>query len=167
MSANESDLDLMSLLDPRCVACQVECTDAEAALRQAAALLERVGAVSAEYADQVVAREREYATGLPTQPVGVALPHADRGIVRSAISVLTLHNPILFREMGSDDRQVLVALVIMLALPAGEKHVQAIGTLAEIIQQPGALDEMVGANTPAQLYQVLIKWTTGRRPAST
>src|SRR5579862_6898362 len=73
-----TDIDVASLLDPRCVATDCACVDATDALRQAAALLARVAAVTDDYADAVIAREADYPTGLPTEPVGVALPHADR-----------------------------------------------------------------------------------------
>ena len=157
--SRQDSLELDALLDASCVAARETCADDAAAIRRAAALLVQAGAVTEEYADAVIAREREFPTGLPTQPIGVALPHADRGVQRPAIALMTLQEPVLFYEMGTGERQIPVTLVIMLALPSGDAHVQAIGALAEIIQQPGFVKEVINAQTPDQLYEIFQHWT--------
>jgi PTS system galactitol-specific IIA component len=159
-SSDPDSLELNTLLDTGCVAVHESCADDAEAIRRAAALLVLTGAVTEEYADAAMDREREFPTGLPTQPIGVALPHADHGVRRPAIALMTLQEPVLFYEMGTGERQIPVTLVIMLALPAGDAHVQAIGALAEIIQQPGFVEEVMNAQTRDQLYAVFQHWTT-------
>jgi len=156
----EPELQLGELLDRRSVATNCRCGSATEAVRQAAALLVSIGAATAEYADAAVAREADYPTGLPTQPTGVALPHADRGVLRPAISVLTLQQPVTFGEMGTGEPRVPVRVVVMLALPAGDAHVQAIGALAEMIQQPDFVPEAVRAASPDALFATFQAWTS-------
>jgi PTS system galactitol-specific IIA component len=151
---------LGSLLDPRSVGVGGACADVSGALRLAADLLTRVGAVASTYADEALAREAEYPTGLPTAPVGVALPHADRGVIRPAISVLTLAEPVIFREMGTGENWIPVRMIIMLALPAGDAHVQAVASLAELLQRPEFVAEAVGAATAEALYATFMDWTS-------
>jgi galactitol PTS system EIIA component len=147
-----------ALLDPRCVATNVECRDDTSVIRYAASLLARIGAVTAHYAEAAVERERVFPTGLPTEPIGVAIPHTDQGVVAPAIAVLTLREPVPFLEMGTGEREIPVTVVMMLALEAGSAHVEALGTLAEMIQRPGFLDKVAATYTAAELYQTFQAW---------
>jgi len=160
LAPGAGEAQLGELLDRRSVATNCQCVDAADAVRQAAALLVSIGAATEEYADAAIAREADYPTGLPTQPSGVALPHADQGVLRPAISVLTLQQPVTFGEMGTGEPRVPVRVVVMLALPAGDAHVQAIGALAEMIQQPDFVAEAVRAATPDALFATFQAWTS-------
>jgi galactitol PTS system EIIA component len=159
-SPGETTVDIGTLLDARSVDADVACADAIEALRQAANLLVRAGAVTDDYAEAAIAREVEYPTGLPTEPTGVALPHADSGVLRPAISLLTLRTPVVFGEMGTGEPRVPVRLVLMLAFPPGDAHVQAIGALAEMLQQPKFVAEAMRAITPDALYATFQQWAS-------
>jgi len=149
---------LGELLDPRCVAAGRTAADAADAVRQAARLLAAVGAVTDHYGEAAVLREWEFPTGLSVQPTGVALPHADEGVLRPALALLTLRDAVPFGAMGTESATVPVRIVVLLALPAGDQHVQAIGGLAEMIQQPGFVSEILRAVTPDALYTIFQTW---------
>ena len=161
LAAPNASLTIGSLLDPRCVAARLVAQSAADAIEQAAALLVAIGAATEEYGSAAVAREIEYPTGLPTEPVGVALPHADEGVLRPAISLLTLRDPVAFGEMGTGEPNVSVGVVVLLALPAGDAHVLAIGALAEMIQQRGFLAQAARAATADALYTTFQAWASG------
>jgi PTS system galactitol-specific IIA component len=152
-------VELGALLNPRSVATRQVCSDAADALEKAASLLVRIGAVTSAYSAAVLQREQHCPTGLPTQPAGVALPHADEGVVHPAVSVLTLQQPVIFGEMGTGEPRVSVRLVVMLALPPGDAHVLAIGALAEMIQQPDFVAEALRATCPDALYATFQEWS--------
>lgn len=152
---------LGDLLDRRCVAVRSDAATDEQAIRQAADLLTAVGATTAEYAEAAVERERTYPTGLPTAPVGVALPHADRGACRPALALLTFRTPVSFGEMGADGTRVPVQILVLLAVPAGDTHVQALGALAQLLQQPAFLEGLLRAPTPDALFAAFRRWTRG------
>ncbi len=146
------------LLDPRCVAADVACADRVVAIRYAASLLEAAGVVTAHFADAAVEREVVFPTGLPIEPVGVALPHTDQGVLKPGIAVLTLREPVGFLEMGFGEVTIPVTVVMMLALEAGSAHVEALATLADMIQRPGFLDKVMAARDNEALYQTFQTW---------
>lgn len=112
------------------------------------------------YVEAALQREHEFPTGLPTQPVGVALPHIDAGILRPALALLTLDTPIHFTEMGTTDSRIPVSIVIMLAIPAGDAHVHVLGALADLIQHPNFLTDVLDAESSHIAYQVYQTWVT-------
>ncbi|MDY0404629.1 PTS sugar transporter subunit IIA [Virgibacillus sp. 179-BFC.A HS] len=59
------------------------------------------GLVKATFIDAIIAREREFATGLPTKGVSVAIPHTDiEHVNQKTISVGILKEPVAFGVMG-------------------------------------------------------------------
>ena len=79
----------------------------EEALAELAKMLMANNYVHASFAQAVLHRENEFPTGLPTNPVGVAIPHTDiEHVISPAIAVSILANPVQFNEMGNPDNQV-------------------------------------------------------------
>jgi PTS system galactitol-specific IIA component len=95
---------------------------------EALASMFRADEVTDAFGRALVEREEKYPTGLPVQPVGVAIPHADPEFVRRPrLAVMTLARPVNFREMGHPSRWVPVQLVIGIALPEADKEQQMDG----------------------------------------
>lgn len=100
------------------------------------AALAASGYVAPQFAADVLARERTFPTGLPTEPVGVAIPHADPDHVhQSAIAIGVLAQPVAFQRMGSSgDAEVAAHLVFLLAVKETEKQVELIRELMGLLQ---------------------------------
>lgn len=158
MQVSAPQLLLGELLDRRCVATGRLAVDAADAVRQAARLLADVGVVTPDYGEAAVRREAEFPTGLSVEPSGVALPHADGGVLRPGVALLTLRAPVAFGAMGTESATIPVQVIVLLALPAGDQHVQAIGALAEMIQQPQFVTEILRAQAPDALYTTFQTW---------
>jgi len=74
------------------------------------------GSVLDGYLEDVLRREQEFPTGLPT-PIPVAIPHASSdNCVSTALAIGILDKPVTFREMGTPDRQLDVEMVFLLAI---------------------------------------------------
>lgn len=117
-------IDLTELLDVEHVRLGMHAGGWESAVRALAGLF-RDDEVTGDFERAIVERERQYPTGLPTKPFGVALPHADPNLVlKPRLAVLTLESPVVFGEMGNPDREVLAHWVIGIALPESEKERQ-------------------------------------------
>lgn len=103
------------------------------------------GHVTPEFAEDVWKREQVFPTGLPTQPLAVAIPHADPDHVNlSAICIGVLQSPVHFRQMGMEGSSILDARIIfLLAIKEKEKQVGVIQQLAELIQEPKLLEGLV------------------------
>ncbi|UQS82275.1 PTS sugar transporter subunit IIA [Bombilactobacillus folatiphilus] len=99
--------------------------------------------VTSGYANAVQAREKKFSTGLPTEPIGVAIPHTDPEYVNeNAISVAILKQPILMRVMASGDQFVDVSVIFLLALGESNKQLNVLQKLMGIVQDQQVLSEL-------------------------
>ena len=79
---------------------QVEASTKEEVIYLLADALERQGFVKDTYKDAILAREKEYPTGLPSTSPVVAIPHADNNLVNTtSIAVAALKSPVKFHNM--------------------------------------------------------------------
>lgn len=133
---------LIDLLKKEHILVGVEATDAQDAIQQLTVPLVESGDVTVEFAMDVWKREVTFPTGLPTQPLAVAIPHADPDHVnRSAVCVGVLKAPVRFAQMGTDGSTILeVRIIFLLAIKEKEKQVDMIQQLITLIQSPSLLE---------------------------
>ena len=133
---------LIDLLKTEHILVDVDAVDVQDAIRKLTAVLVATDHVTPEFAEDVWGREGTFPTGLPTQPLAVAIPHADPDHVnQSAVCVGMLKSPVRFAQMGTDGSTVLdVPIIFMLAIKEQEKQVEMIQQLISLIQSPKLLD---------------------------
>lgn len=103
--------------------------------------------VTPDYPAAVKAREVEFPTGLPTEPIGVAIPHTDPKYVRqNAISVAVLKKPIQMTVMGTEDEKVDVSMVFLLSLGQSNKQLNILAKIMKIVQDQDALNKIMEAS---------------------
>ena len=109
-------------------------------LAQAADKLKEHGFVKASYKDAVIAREKVFATGLPTVLGGVAIPHTDiEHVNQPAICMARLKHPVDFIVMGDDTETVAVDFIFMLAMKEAHAQITLLQNLMGILQDEAAL----------------------------
>ncbi|PXW86726.1 PTS system IIA component (Gat family) [Streptohalobacillus salinus] len=90
--------------------------------------------VKESYRNAVIQREQDFATGLPTAGVSVAIPHTDiEHVNQKAISIGILKEPVLFEIMG-DSETTPVKLVFMLAMDEEHSQLELLQRLMQIFQ---------------------------------
>ena len=152
---------LIDLLSNEYILCDVKAVDAFDAIHQLTAALVKTGHVMPGFAADVWTREQTFPTGLPTQPLAVAIPHADPDHVnRSAVCIGILSSPVRFGQMGTDGSTILDAhLIFMLAIKEREKQVEMIQQLMMLIQTASLLKGLMKVKDPAQamtlIHQIL------------
>ena len=118
----------------------------------------RLGYVKESFIKAVKDREIEFATGLPTERYGIAIPHADiEHVNESCICVATLKNPVDFRMMSDHDQIIHVSIVVMLALKEGHQHMELLSKLIGFIQDPEMLEVIYKSTSPEEIAQILNK----------
>lgn len=118
----------------------------EEAISKLAAQLLDCGYVRESFLSGVIEREKIFPTGLPTQPVGVAIPHTDiEHVITSAIAVGILSHPVTFKEMGSEDGEVNVEVISMLAISDPQSIMSVIRSLAMTYQDQSFLQKLKNA----------------------
>lgn len=148
---------LLDLLGADNVRLELRAADSAAAIRALNEALAASGYTLPAYADDAIAREQTFPTGLPTEPVPVAIPHADpQNVQRSAVALGVLAEPVAFGQMGSDGSTLVQARVVfLLAIKEQEKQVEMIGQLIRAIQSPGLLGALTEASDAAAALDLL------------
>lgn len=124
-----------SLLNPDLIELDVEADTRQDILERLANLLISKGYAKQSYLDAVIEREKVFPTGLATESMGVAIPHADIiHVNKPAIAMAILKNPVKFRVMGSPEEEIDAKLVFMLAIKDPNMQLKLLQDLIEIFQ---------------------------------
>lgn len=130
----------------------------EAVLAAMADCLERQGYVKPSYQAAVIAREKTYATGLPTGSLGVAIPHTDIVHVnQAAIAFAVLKEPVDFVIMGEETATTPIKLVFMLAMNEQHSQLNMLQKLMKIFQDTAALNYLAAETSKTKLAAFIIK----------
>ncbi len=125
------------------IAFDLEAKDAHEVIDVLADRMCTQGFVAADYGAQTWEREQIYPTGLPTKPFCIAFPHADaEGVIRSALGVALLRQPVTFQNMADPDEGLDVNVVLMLANRDPEEQIETLRNLAVLFGQPEKLVEL-------------------------
>jgi PTS system galactitol-specific IIA component len=150
------DNPLSSFVHPDLVMVGLEAKDKEEVVRTLANLLLEKGYVKESYADAVLAREKLFPTGLPTQDVHVAIPHTDvEHCIKPAIAIAVLKQPVEFFEMATLDKVVHPEIVFLLSIVRPKDQVEWLQRLVTLFQQQGFLLELRNSKDAETCYQFL------------
>ena len=131
---------------------ELEANSKEEALRLLGSRLIEQGYVKEDFIESLLEREKNYPTGLPTEPFGVAIPHTDGDRVhKSTVAFASLKNPVKFLMMGTDDKLVEVKLIFMLALKSPDDQLEMLQKLMELIQDPEMVSKLVQVKSADEL----------------
>lgn len=134
----------------------VEEADDVAVLARLSNLLYERGYVKETYRQAIQNREKQYPTGLPTETVGVAIPHTDAEHVNEeAIAIGILKKPVAFRLMGNMDEKIPVSLVFMLALKEPKMQLDMLQRLIALFQEKELLVGLQSVKNPQEVVDLL------------
>lgn len=145
---------LEELLPKEAIAVAVEADDREDAVRAAGRLLVASGAIESRYVDAMCDALETLGPYCVIAP-GVALPHAkpDDGVLRTAISLVTLREPVTFGHATNDP----VRLVIALAPLDKEAHLAALQELAGRLSDGEVIEQLAAATSPEEVFTLLVR----------
>lgn len=124
-------------------------------LHEMAAYLLEKGYVKEGYAEAVIARENIFPTGIPCEPISVAIPHCDRGFVNdTAVLVAKLAQPVTFNRIDDPDDTVDVDLAFMLAVNSDEGQLEMLGKIMDLIQNEELVRSVRDAATPDEISRL-------------
>jgi len=154
----EQATSLRDALSAAAIALNETSGDREQAVRRSGELLTAGGRVDAAYTREMLAAVEEFGPYIVLAP-GVALAHArpSPAVHGVAFSVLTLDPPVAFGHPENDP----VRLVIGMAAPDDESHMEALRQLAELLGDDARRERLMTATT-AQEVLALIEPAQGK-----
>jgi len=132
-------------------------TSREEIIRKLGSMLFKYGYVKDTYTQAVLDREIEYPTGLQARVTGVAIPHTDtEHVLKPAVAIATLDDPVLFNGMGMPDTKVKVDIILMLAIHDPKLVVSTLRKVIFILEDDEALKNMGLAKTKLEIKSIMI-----------
>ena len=151
------DQNFIKLFDEKMIRVGAQAANTEEAIRLLGAMMAEEGFVEEAYWEDVYKREQTFPTGLPTEPVAIAIPHADPDrVIKSGIAIAVFSKPVKFRIMGSNDSDELdVPVVFMLALKDFKQQTAVIRDLLTLIQSKTIISDIYSAKSAKEIIKVI------------
>ncbi len=153
---------LTELLDPHAIVLHYTAKDAEAVIRLLSDRLQASGHVHASFADAALKREAELPTGLTLAgDIHAAIPHTEvEHVIRPAVALATLTEPVTFHNMINPDEEIPVRLVFLLALEQPKSQVAMLQEVAQVLQNQNLIAQLMAANSIQEVQQALSQVNT-------
>lgn len=147
-----------SLFHKNLIFLNYESSDQVTLLNEFSQILYEKGYVKNSYAKAIIEREEKFPTGLNTPGVKLAMPHTyPQHVLKSAILVATLKQPIIFKEMGNAINTVNAQLIFMLAVTDPKGHLSILSKLLSIFSDEAKLSDIYHTQDKIALIEKLNK----------
>ena len=150
-------MNLEQLLNTECAAVHLQTSDWRDAIRKTGSLMVNSGAVTPAYVDAMIETAEELGPYIVIAP-GIAMPHArpERGVIHSAISIVTLDPAVDFGNSQNDP----VHLVFAFATVDNKQHIKALTEISSVFSQLfekfDGIGPLIEANDPDTLVSTML-----------
>lgn len=143
------------LLREELIVIDMKAKDSNEAIGKLAQVLYKNAFVKESYIKAVQDREKNFPTGLPTEGVGVAIPHTDVEHVNTpAMAIAVLEEPVTFRMMGMIEEKVKVQILFMLAIKESKTQIKLLQRLMNIFEDREILEKIHKSITPGEIKEI-------------
>ncbi len=143
-------------LDKSLIVPEMEAKTYEDVMKKLGGLLVEEGYVKTDYPEALINREKEFPTGLDVDGVGVAIPHTDvRYVNKAGTAIAVLKQSVPFVQMGTDDEQVDVTLIFMLAVVNPTTHIEQLQRIVQIIQDKEVLKQIMNEKNAEKIIEII------------
>ena len=152
-------MDIVGLLPEAAISIRAPATDWREAIRWAGRTLVASGATTDAYTDEMIATVESLGPYIVIAP-GIALAHArpSPAVLHTGFSVVTLAQPVEFGHSANDP----VRLVIGLAAPDADGHVEALATLADFLADDARRAALLAADDVVKVRTLIADYERSR-----
>lgn len=137
----------------------IEASDYKEVLQIMGGILLEKGYVKDYYTDALLEREELSPTGLPVEPVSIAIPHTDPcHVIQPCVIVLKLKQPVRFKEMANPEHMVDAAWIFGLVFDDGNKQLPLLASVIELAQDETAMNGLMDAKDKEEVYAVVKRY---------
>ena len=131
----------------------------EEVIHALADLLVKNGYTTPEYYDILIAREKDYPTGIPIGEINAAIPHgfSDKDVIKPGAGIAVLKQPVLFRNMFNPDEELPVRIVLVIALSSKDKNSLAkeLSKVMSILSEKELLAGLIAAKNGKEVAEIM------------
>ncbi|MBR0474168.1 MAG: PTS sugar transporter subunit IIA [Erysipelotrichaceae bacterium] len=128
----------------------------EEALKMLADEFVKCGVVKDSFFEGIITREKNFATGLRLNNFSVAIPHTDpEHVNRTQVGFISLDAPVPFIEMGTEDSEIPVTMMFMLALKEAHEQLEMLMKLMDMFQNDDLMERFSKVDNYDDYYQLI------------
>ncbi|MCE5003663.1 PTS sugar transporter subunit IIA [Staphylococcus pseudoxylosus] len=114
--------------------------------------------VEIDFLQNLLEREEKAPTGLSIYDYGIAIPHTEPQYVKEdSVAIAVLKKPIPFYDMVTKSETISVNIIFLLALTESNKHLNILSQIMDLVNKPGAVEELMKMNKEKLLNHVYEK----------
>lgn len=117
--------------------------------------LTKLGYAKETFTDAILKREEMYPTGLPTEPVPVAIPHTDtEHVIKPCICFIRLKNSVEFHEMIEVHKTVKVNYVFCILLDDPKNQTGVLQSILSIASNSNIMNKLGKVQTTREVFKL-------------
>ena len=121
-----------------------------------AKVLMEKGVAKDTFYEALLQRENEYPTGLPIGEINIAIPHTyPEHINEVAITIAIPKKPVVFRNMGDKDEEILISVILCLTMRKMDDNVKLLPALMGFFADEDNLRALLACKTPAEVISLV------------
>jgi len=150
---------ITQLLEPTAVRLQLKASTSRDVIDTLGCLLYQAGHVHSTFVDGACERELSMPTGLQLGgEINAAIPHTDiQHVIRPALAMATLVEPVMFHNMIAAEEEVPVQIVFVMALNEPHAQVEMLQEVAGILQKADVIVALMQAQNYQEVKAILEK----------
>jgi PTS system galactitol-specific IIA component len=150
--------NVSSMINEELILINEKADTTEELFKNVADILKKKNIVKKSFYEAILNRENKFPTGINTEPINVAIPHADTEHVnKAALVIVKNQNPIQFNQMDNKDNKINVEIVFFLIIDKKEKQSKFLSKLITAIQNKDFLKFIKNNNNTGEIKERTIK----------
>lgn len=116
----------------------------------------KLGYVKETFTAALLKREAEYPTGLPTEPLPVAIPHTDaEHVIKPCICFIRLNKGVDFNHMIEANKTINVNYVFCIVLDNADKQIGVLQKILSIVSNSNMMNKLGKVQTSREVYDLI------------
>ena len=149
-------MKLSDMLFPECILTNVQADSNTDVIRQLYEALLHAGKVKTSFYKAVLAREKEYPTGLALEKWNAAIPHVvPEHVLHSALAIAVLKTPVAFQRMDDAELTTDVKVVFNIALDNAGRQIDTLQQIMGVVTNTALMSKIVEAGSPEEIIKLL------------
>lgn len=125
-------------------------------LKNVADKLKEKGSVKEEFYEKVLEREAVFPTGLEFPEYNLAIPHTDAQYVNdNSIVVIKPKNPVVFKDMGTNSKELEVKVILLLLISKNEEQVAVLSGIIKKFADSKVYNDVLNNNDTKEIYKLI------------
>ncbi len=156
MKKNATLLNIDNMVEKDLILINDQSETQDELFKKVSELLMKKNIVKKSYYNALLEREAVFPTGINTEPINVAIPHTDnKHIKKASLMVVKMDEPITFKQMDDQNREVNVEVLFFLLIDEKEKQSKFLSKLIMAFQNSDFLKSIKKSNDKDEILNLV------------